>query len=149
MDKTIRDVADMLKEASERLRDACGDESNALQSLIFQPTSTSSASTSATSRCSAAASSPTSSKNGQVANRDKESRNTLRKMLGRARSMITGSLSSGGNRRLNRRERLRSTAPYNSNKSKNEKKIKPKKPAKPMEFALLGCYDEHEAVKCS
>ena len=33
MDKTIRDVADMLKEASEKLRDACGDESNALQSV--------------------------------------------------------------------------------------------------------------------
>ena len=112
MDKTLKDVADMLKEASEMLRNAPGNQATCLQSLISRPTSTSSASSSG-SITTSTAETTTSSRHRQVASRDEECRNTLRDTLGRARRMINGSLTSGGNQRLNRRERLRSTAPYN------------------------------------
>ena len=132
MDKAVSDVADMLQEASEKLRKAIegqSGESNSGSSSSIESTSAS-----------------TRSRDGRVRNQsvDKESRNTLHQTLLRARNMISGSLSAGGNRRLNRRERLRSAAPYNETKTNKTAKKDKKKPAKPIEFALLKCYDDDD-----
>ena len=85
----------------------------------------------------------TRSMNGGVKSQavDEESRNSLHQTLFRARSMITGGLSTGGNRQLNRRECLRSASPYSETKTN---KVAKNKPAKPIEFALLKCYDDDD-----
>jgi hypothetical protein len=137
MDKTISDVADMLKEASEKLRKAAQDQS--AQPNRGNSDSCESTGTSTTTR----------SRDRQVgtSQTDEESRNTLRETLLRARNMITGSSSTGGNRRLNRRERLRSAAPYDEKQhGKGTKTNKPakKKQTKPIEYALLKCYDDDD-----
>ena len=132
MDKTISDVADILQEASEKLRKATEGQSAESNS----GNSSSTESTSASTR----------SRDGRFRSQtvDEESRNTFHQTLLRARNMITGSLSAGGNRGLNRRERLRSAAPYSETKANKTAKKDKKKPAKPIEFALLKCYDDED-----
>ena len=127
----------MLKEASEKLRKAAQDQS-------AQPNRENSDSCEST-----GTSTTTRSRDRQVgtSQTDGELRNTLRETLLRARNMITGSSSTGGNRRLNRRERLRSAAPYDEKQQgKGAKTNKPakKKQTKPIEYALLKCYDDDD-----
>ena len=74
------------------------------------------------------------------ATRDNGSR--LQETLFRARGMVEQSSSEGVFKRLNRQERLRSTAPYASKSSKPANTKETKK--KPFEFSLLRCFDEDE-----
>ena len=69
----------------------------------------------------------------------------LHQTLIRARNMVSESSSTGVFRRMNRRERLRSAAPYGPNQQgKGDAKINTvkKRQSKPIEFALLKCYDD-------
>ena len=59
MDKAMREVADMLKEASDKLRDAYGAQSNDVQSLIRQHTSDSTTTTASSGTSSSSATSTT------------------------------------------------------------------------------------------
>ena len=74
------------------------------------------------------------------ATRDNGSR--LQETLFIARGMVEQSSSEGVFKRLNRQERLRSTAPYASKSSKPANTKETKK--KPFEFSLLRCFDEDE-----
>lgn len=69
----------------------------------------------------------------------------IQETLNRASSMLQQSSSSGLFRRLNRNERLRAANPYQlpstSRRSSQPAKVKAKKP---LEFALLKCFDEDE-----
>ena len=138
MDKQICDVADMFKEASEILQKAVGKSSDGNCSNQRFPNSGSSESaTSAGTR---------GRRNGsQTQTSDGETRNTLHQTLIRARNMVSESSSTGVFRRMNRRERLRSAAPYGQNQQgKGDAKINTakKRQSKPIEFALLKCYDD-------
>ena len=128
----------MLKEASEILQKAAGKSSDGNCSNQRFPNSGSSESaTSAGTR---------GRRNGsQTQTSDGETRNTLHQTLIRARNMVSEGSSTGVFRRMNRRERLRSAAPYGQNQQgKGDAKINPvkKRQSKPIEFALLKCYDD-------
>ena len=70
------------------------------------------------------------------------STSSIQDTLNRANNMLRESSASGLCRRLNRSERLRSASRGNYKQVK-EKKMKPKE-QKPIEFALLRCFEDEE-----
>ena len=144
MDKQICDVAHMLKEASEILQKAAGKSSDGNCSNQRFPNSGSSES--ATSAGTRGQRNGSQTSDGEMAVKlVMEKRvHALHQTLIRARNMVSESSSTGVFRRMNRRERLRSAAPYGPNQQgKGDAKINTvKRQSKPIEFALLKCYDD-------
>lgn len=70
---------------------------------------------------------------------------SIQDTLNRANNLLRESSMSGICRRLNRNERLRSSSgiDYKQKRGNNTKQAKPKE-RKPMEFALLRCFEEGE-----